>query len=108
MSPQLFVLQHPRDLTAVAVLVVVAGLLARAAWRHWRLARERRYVSADSLIRAPRQVHTGHDEGLPAQARVRRDRAERYRRAATRLETGSPSSTPTTARVVAMPARRWS
>lgn len=105
MSPRLLSLLAPAALVACAALAVsVIAIGLRASWRAWRLSR--RYVTADSLIRGASRTFDGHDEGLPTQARERRERAERYRRAAVRLETGSPASAPSTDRVVAMPARR--
>lgn len=81
----------------IAITLVIAGLRRRA---------EQRYVWAVSLIRPPRPLHETHDETLPKQARERRERADRYRRAAVRLESGQPASTPSTDRVVAMVGRR--
>lgn len=89
----------------VGAAIVTLGLVGLAV-RRWRRQRQRAYVWADALIRAPRPIHTAADETLPRLARDRRDRADRYRRAAVRVETGHPASVPAHDRVVAMAGRR--
>lgn len=81
----------PWVLAAVAVILPGGWLVALAVWlrRRW-LARDARAV--DALIKPPRPVFEGSDEGLRQRTEKRRQAANGIRGRAARVESGSPVS----------------
>lgn len=75
----------------VVALVVPGGSIALLVYLR-RLKTAREAVQIDDLIRSPRPVFVGSDEGLEVKARARREIADQVRKRSALIASGSSSA----------------